>query len=104
MNINKNMNQKNLLVRTSIIFEEMQETLRAKNSDYAKDNDAFYNFREFGKLGFLVRMSDKWSRLKGLIVTDKAPQVNETIRDTLLDMANYCVLLSVYLEEEDLNK
>lgn len=98
------MNQKHLLTRTDIIFEEMQDTLRKKNSDYSRDNDAFYNFREFGTLGFLVRMSDKWSRLKGLVGTGKTPQVNESIRDTLLDMANYCVLLSVYLEEEDLNK
>ncbi len=95
------MNQQELLTKTSIAFEELQETLRKKNSDYAQDQDAFSNFREFGTQGFLVRISDKWSRLKKLLGGQNKPQTNESVRDTLMDMANYCVLLSVYLDEEE---
>ncbi|HFZ7090264.1 TPA: nucleotide modification associated domain-containing protein, partial [Streptococcus agalactiae] len=46
-----------------------------------------------------VRISDKYNRLYNLINSDK--NVSESLSDTLNDMANYCVMLAVWLEEEE---
>ena len=72
----------------------------AKNAGYAGvDNvDPWANFREserFGVSSFkgcLVRMSDKFIRLVNLIKNPDADQVNESVEDTLLDLANYCLI------------
>ena len=75
-------------------LESMWEITSAKNNDYATEEDPFRNFREFGELGFLVRMSDKWARIKSALYEKRELKVaDERIEDTLLDLANYCVLL-----------
>jgi len=80
------------------LTDSMVALTKRKNADYAGDSDPFRNFREFGTMGFLVRMSDKWSRIKNLVGSDKAPQVkDETVEDTLLDLATYSLLLICWL-------
>lgn len=80
------------------LTDSMVALTKRKNADYAGDSDPFRNFREFGTMGFLVRMSDKWSRIKNLVGGDKAPQVkDETVEDTLLDLATYSLLLICWL-------
>lgn len=93
--------------------DDMVEITRKKNHDYAGDGeDPFKNFRQIGGLvstegvdvvavGFLTRMSDKFSRVgthisKGgkLLVED------ESIEDTLKDLANYSALFAGYLREK----
>jgi hypothetical protein len=70
-----------------------------KNSDYGNpaQQDYYANFRESLELGIpmekgiLVRMSDKWSRLKHL--QHRPPEVaNESIEDTAIDLAVYSLL------------
>jgi hypothetical protein len=66
-----------------------------KNADYG---DA--NLLEFGLYGILIRLSDKYNRLKTLILNNKNPLVkNETINDTLLDMINYCIYMILLSEK-----
>lgn len=77
--------------------EEALELSRKKNRDYAGDGDPFRNFNEFGALGILVRMSDKFSRIRTLIERGGDPEVDETIEDTLQDLLNYSWLLAAFL-------
>ena len=60
-----------------------------KNSDYG---DSFRKVREELPWAILVRLSDKLNRLKSLIPKDSEPRVNESIDDTLMDIANYALL------------
>lgn len=83
----------------------MQQIHDAKNSDYAADGDPLSNLKRSSVLGVepwrgcLVRMSDKWSRLEQL-AGGKQPQVkDEALEDTLIDLANYCLLCIVLREE-----
>lgn len=83
---------------------------RAKNADYAgAGNDPFSNFRQIEHLlqspgvveiGFLTRMSDKFSRIGSFIAKGSLQVKDETVEDTLFDLANYCVLLAGYLRSE----
>lgn len=76
------------------ITEEMFATTKAKNNDYGGADDPFKNFREFGELGILVRMSDKFARLKTALLEKRDLAVtSETIDDTIMDLANYAAIL-----------
>jgi len=84
----------------------MLELTKAKNHDYAKGDDPYKNFRLVEQLGIcsvetgiLVRMCDKMSRIANLIDTD-AKVKDESIADTLIDMANYANLMKCYREEK----
>lgn len=83
--------------RFDAIVKRMADTYRAKNADYG---DSFgQSVKEFGYTAALVRMSDKFNRLKNLIQTDAEAQVkDESIKDTILDLACYSVMLAIEVE------
>lgn len=62
---------------------------RAKNNDYG---DAFAILRKEYPDAILYRLFDKYQRLKTLKEGATQQVKDESIRDTLLDMANYCIL------------
>lgn len=80
------------------ITEKMAETYKAKNKDYGNAFSKSYN--EFGPISAVVRMNDKMERIKSLVKTgDNERQVkDESIKDTLLDLANYSVMLLVEMQ------
>lgn len=74
-----------------------------KNHDYG--NSATKSYQEFGLVAYLVRMEDKFNRIKSLNKV-KAQVNDESIKDTLLDLANYCLLAvgDIELEGGDENE
>lgn len=73
------------------------ELTRKKNNDYGGPVDPWKNFREFGELGILVRMSDKFARLKTALVEKRGLEVNdESVEDTIRDLAIYSKILLLY--------
>ena len=72
----------------------IHETYVKKNADYG---DSFgESIKDFGYTAGLVRISDKWNRIKNLLSGSEAQVNDESVKDTLLDMANYCIML--YME------
>jgi hypothetical protein len=90
------------------LITEICELHDRKNADYAKDSDPLSNFRQaegFGIpawKGVLVRMSDKWSRIQELS-NGKSPQ-NESLRDSLIDLAVYSLIDVILLEDAAMTK
>ena len=81
---------KHLMDRQLVLYE-------SKNKDYG---DSFSkSFKEFGIVAPVVRMSDKIERLKSLCKAE-AKVKDESIRDTLLDLANYALMTVVELDLE----
>lgn len=79
------------------ITEIMSDTYERKNADYG--NSFGESIAEFGAVAGIVRIGDKFNRLKNLIKNPDSQRVNdESIADTLLDMANYCIMLKIELE------
>lgn len=83
------------------------ELMKKKNADYAGSDgvNPFANFRRAEALGicsteqaFLVRMTDKMSRLSSFAAKGKLDVEDESVYDTLIDMINYSVLLAAYLK------
>lgn len=80
--------------------EEARKLMLKKNHDYtAGSDDPFANFRmsEFvgidARLSILVRMLDKIKRLETQIQKGKLKVSNETMKDSIIDIINYTVLL-----------
>ena len=71
-----------------------------KNSDYG---DSFgKSFKEFGIISAIVRIGDKYNRLVSLCKEPTTPKVkDESITDTLMDLANYCLMTVIELENND---
>jgi IS4 transposase len=72
-----------------------------KNHDYAKEEEALANFKEFGAVGVLVRISDKFKRLKNKMWDKQDYIVDENLRDTQMDLAVYSVIMMIVTEEEE---
>lgn len=81
------------------IFQEMLETYKAKNTDYG---DSFSkSYKEFGLTAPIIRIGDKYQRLKTLSSTSDIQVKDESIRDTLKDLANYAVMTMVELDVQE---
>lgn len=85
---------------------KLRKTLDAKNQDYSGQSDnAFANFERSQVIGIdpttgiLVRMLDKLSRVSNLIKVEGKVK-DESIQDTLLDLANYAIILSAMIESK----
>lgn len=75
------------------VLDDMAKTFIAKNADYG--NSFSDVVAEIGLVAGLVPILHKCNRLKTLLSGNNPQVKDESIRDTLLDMANYCILLSM---------
>lgn len=90
--------------------QRMIAVTRAKNADYCSNNDdPFANFGQVGhfiqipqvtEIGFFTRMSDKFSRIGSFITKGTLQVKDESVSDTLIDLANYCILFAGYLQSQ----
>ncbi len=78
------------------VCAELNRIYKAKNSDYG--NSFGESVKEWGLIAAVIRMDDKMRRLKTLITSER--QVDETIRDTLLDLANYSIMAVMEIDNE----
>lgn len=78
----------------AFICEELNSIYEAKNADYG---DSFgKGYKEYGMTMPCIRLEDKLSRLKSLSKQD-AKVKDESIEDTLLDLANYVIMTLIEL-------
>lgn len=89
------------------ILQKMGQLHDAKRNDYASNSDPLGNFREAERLGIsayqsiMIRMTDKYTRACNLTRKQGEHSVaDESLADTLLDLANYAVLALIALKEE----
>lgn len=87
--------------------DRMIDTTRAKNADYTGGGSPFKNFETpefFGfattEQGFLTRMCDKFARISTFVQKGILLVKDESVTDTLIDLANYCILFAGYLESK----
>lgn len=92
-----------LLDRMKESVEKMIDIATKKNKDYSGAMP-FQNFMLVEHLGaadaetgVLVRMCDKVSRISNLLKSGEAAVLDESIHDTLLDLANYALILDALI-------
>jgi hypothetical protein len=79
------------------LLVEIHDIYKRKNNDYG--NSHSQSFAKFGLIASVVRMSDKMNRLETLC-TKQAQVKDESIRDTLLDLANYAIMTVMELDAQ----
>lgn len=84
------------------ILDSIHKTYIAKNNDYG--NSFSKSFEKYGITCAMVRMEDKWNRLESLVSGKKQMVSDESIKDTLLDLANYAIMTYMELENQDFDK
>lgn len=80
------------------ILAEMADTFSKKNSDYGNAFEEILD--DFGASYAVGRLKEKHKRLTKLITSSKQEVEDESIEDTLLDMANYAVLTIMWLQKQ----
>ena len=82
------------------ITSRMHEIYVKKNADYGSSFDE--QFDEYGMTSAVIRLSDKLKRLKQLTKTGTANVKDESMEDTLMDLANYSILAIMQLRKRRL--
>lgn len=86
------------------LHKEICDTLNivydSKNRDYGDSFGEMY--RDLGIITAVTRIGDKFNRLKSLAKKSDQERCvkDESIRDTLLDMANYCIMTVIEMDSK----
>nr|DAL23994.1 MAG TPA_asm: mindbomb E3 ubiquitin protein ligase ubiquitin ligase [Caudoviricetes sp.] len=78
------------------LLNNLEETYKAKNNDYG--NSFADTYEKFGCVSFLVRITDEYNKLLTLCDPNIPEQRVKKIDDTILDLANSCLLWLVERE------
>ena len=87
------------------LLEKMREISLAKGHDYSGSEDPMSNFRMCEAMGIpawkgiVVRLCDKLSRIQNFCKKESLQVKDESIEDTLIDMANYSLLCIIMYRE-----
>jgi len=87
------------------ILDNMQAVYEAKDNDYSATGLPMGNLRKCEDAGIdawrgcLVRIGDKMSRLENFLKEKEYLVLSEKVEDTVIDLANYAILMSCLIEE-----
>lgn len=81
------------------IVDEMAKTYEKKNHDYG--NAYSEGYKLFGHTPLLSRIHEKFCRVYNLLNHTERQVLDESVLDTLTDMANQCVILRIMIENND---
>lgn len=80
------------------ICSELNDLYARKNADYG---DSFHkSYEDWGLIMAAVRLSDKFNRFGNLIKREEQNVKDESLRDTLIDLANYAIMTVMELDRE----
>jgi hypothetical protein len=106
------MNRNELFAHHKETCDFALELMKKKNHDYAGNSGEkpFANFERCEAMGicateagFLVRITDKLSRLSTFTESGKLAVDNEGYNDAIVDIINYCVLFSAYVKSKNIH-
>ena len=92
------------------LCKESRDLMNLKNRDYAGNHgsEPFANFTRCEAMGicdteqgFMVRITDKMSRLSSFLDSGKMHVEDESFHDTVIDVINYMVLLAAYTKDKE---
>lgn len=91
------MNEK--IAKHKALCDEINDLYARKNHDYG---DSFHQtFVEEGMAMARIRLGDKFNRFKTLSRGNEQKVNDESIRDTLIDLANYAIMTVLEMEVAD---
>lgn len=89
----------NKIERHKALCDELNKLYTKKNHDYG---DAFHlSYLEEGMAMPRIRLGDKLNRFKTLSKNPDQAKVGESLKDTLIDLANYAIMTVLEMEEKN---
>lgn len=94
----------NRIERHQEICKELNKIYAQKNHDYG--NSFGETYKKLGIISAITRISDKYNRICSLATksAEERQVKDENIKDTLLDLANYCMMTVIEMENEANNE
>ena len=77
---------------------EMAKLYEEKNKNYGDSFNTSLN--EDGLLVTKIRLGDKYNRLVSLLKQKKNGTIEESLRDTLIDLANYAIMSVMWMDNQ----
>lgn len=84
----------NELEKFAKVQKECLEIFEKKNHDYGS------SYKDYGTIGILIRMGDKINRCLSIDKKSVTMVSEENLRDTLLDLHNYCTMAVMLLDDK----
>lgn len=81
-----------------LLSDMNHETYKQKNNDYGDSFSKVY--KRLGIISAVTQIAHKYNRLEELAMGAEQKVHEESIRDTLLDMANYCIMTVMEIDNE----
>ena len=88
--------------RHRFLCAEINDLYKKKNADYGNSFHDF--FIEYGMAMPCIRLSDKLSRFKSLTKNGSQNVDDESLRDTLIDLANYALMTVMEIDAREVEK
>lgn len=79
--------------------DHLAEVLQSKNDAYG--DSLSQSVDDYGLKVIGIRLSDKYNRIKHLVNNGELKETDESLADTLLDLAGYSILGLKYLKEHE---
>lgn len=96
--LNNDSNKKSKYDIHKEICNNLHQTYIQKNEAYG---DSFTDsISKFGLVAAATRMSDKYNRITNLIMNPDVDRGDEPLKDSLLDLANYCIMTAMVLDKD----
>ena len=81
------------------MMDEIHTLYLQKNAAYGNSFSRLYD--ELGIVSAATQIAHKYNRLINLVTSDKKDYSYEGVRDTLMDLANYCILTIMELDAQE---
>ena len=81
--------------------KELTELYKKKNKDYGNSFEQSLN--QYGLLPTIIRLKEKITRADNIYANNKSAIAEESIEDTLKDIANYSIITLTWLKNKKLN-
>ena len=78
------------------ICDGLRDLRMKKGHDYGQCFE--FSMGDYGLLSPIIRFRDKLGRLENLLKVKESKVEDESIRDTILDLGNYCILTCAVLD------
>lgn len=93
------MEQERLIGNIEREAKVLVDTLKRKNKDYGNSFSELFN--DIGMPYAYMHMAEKLMRVKSLMDIDSNPQVNESIEDSIRDLAGYALLTLAHMPHNE---
>lgn len=87
------------LERHSKVCNMLHELYKVKNEAYGNSFGEAYE--EWGPITAITRITDKWNRIKALMKGAKNGVKDESLKDTVRDIANYFIMWYMELDARE---